>query len=218
MGIGRTPHRLCASAALALIVLSVAPAAAQTLAAIRERGALVCGVSEGILGFSIETATGWTGFDVDFCRALAVAALGDSNKVRYVPLDAESRFAVLQSGNIDVLSRNSTWTMSREIELKLVFPAITYFDGQGFIVRKARNATSALELGGAKICVQGGTTSELNLADYFLANDMKLERITFSEASEAVRAYDSGRCDALTSDVSQLYAVRLTLTAPDDHV
>jgi general L-amino acid transport system substrate-binding protein len=218
MSFGRSPRRLCACAALALIVLSAVPAAAQTLAAIKQRGALVCGVSEGILGFSIETATGWTGFDVDFCRALAGAVLDDPNKVHYVPLNAESRFAVLQSGNIDVLSRNSTWTMAREIELKLMFPAVTYFDGQGFIVRKARNATSALELGGAKICVQGSTTSELNLADYFLANDTKLERITFSEASDAIRAYDSGRCDAFTSDVSQLYAVRLTLTAPDDHV
>jgi general L-amino acid transport system substrate-binding protein len=218
MRFARLPRRLCACAALALIALSAAPAAAQTLAAIKKRGALVCGVSEGIFGFSIETDAGWTGFDVDFCRALAAAVLGDPNKVRYVPLNAESRFAVLQSGEIDVLSRNSTWTMAREVELKLMFPAVTYFDGQGFIVRKARNAASALELGGAKICVQGGTTSELNLADYFLANDTKLDRNTFTEAGDAIRAYDSGRCDAFTSDVSQLYAVRLTLTAPDDHV
>jgi general L-amino acid transport system substrate-binding protein len=184
----------------------VTPTAAQTLAAIKERDALVCGVSEGILGFSIETATGWTGFDVDFCRALAAAVLGDPGKVHYVPLNAENRFVVLKSGNIDVLSRNSSWTMSREVELKLVFPAATYFDGQGFVLRKARNATSALELDGAKVCVQGNTTTALNLTDYFRANDMKLERITFSEASEAVKAYDAGRCDVFTSDVSQLYA------------
>jgi general L-amino acid transport system substrate-binding protein len=214
----RSPLRLCAVAATSLIALSAVPAAAQTLAAVKERGVLVCGVSEGILGFSIETATGWTGFDVDFCRALAAAVLDDPGKVRYVPFNAESRFAALQSGNIDVLSRNSSWTMSREVELKLVFPATTYFDGQGFIVRKARNVTSALELDGAKVCVQGNTTTELNLADYFHANDMKLEGITFSEPGEAIRAYDAGRCDAFTSDVSQLYAVRLALAAPDDHV
>jgi len=214
----RSPLRLCAVAATTLIALSAVPAAAQTLAAVKERGVLVCGVSEGILGFSIETATGWTGFDVDFCRALAAAVLDDPGKVRYVPFNAESRFAALQSGNIDVLSRNSSWTMSREVELKLVFPATTYFDGQGFIVRKARNVTSALELDGAKVCVQGNTTTELNLADYFRANDMKLEGITFSEPGEAIRAYDAGRCDAFTSDVSQLYAVRLALAAPDEHV
>src|SRR5499427_4673023 len=214
----RSPLRLCAVAATTLIALSAVPAAAQTLAAVKERGVLVCGVSEGILGFSIETATGWTGFDVDFCRALAAAVLDDPGKVRYVPFNAESRFAALQSGNIDVLSRNSSWTMSREVELKLLFPATTYYDGQGFIVRKARNTTSALELGGANVCVQSNTTTELNLVDFFRANNMMLHRITFSEPSDAIKAYDAGRCDAFTSDVSQLYAVRLALAAPDDHV
>jgi len=210
--------RLCAFASAALIWLSAQPALAQTLATIKQRGALACGVSEGISGFSIETGGRWAGFDVDFCRAIAAAVLGDPGKVRYVPLNPERRFETLQAGDIDVLSRNTTWTMSREIELKLVFPATTYFDGQGFLVRKARNATSALELADAKVCVQGNTTTELNLADFFRTNNMRLERITFPDAAAAVRAYDAGRCDVYTSDVSQLYAERLGLTAPDDHV
>jgi extracellular solute-binding protein (family 3) len=168
----RPPLRFGAFTAAALIALLAGPVGAQTLAAIKARDALLCGVSEGIVGFSIETTAGWTGFDVDFCRALAAAVLGDPAKVRFVPLNAETRFAALQSGNIDVLSRNSTWTMSREVELKLLFPATTYYDGQGFIVRKARNTTSALELGiGAKVCVQSNTTTELNLVDFFRAND-----------------------------------------------
>jgi general L-amino acid transport system substrate-binding protein len=141
----------------------------------------------------------------------------DASKVRYVPLNAENRFAALQSDAVDVLSRNTTWTMSREIELKLVFPATTYFDGQGFLVRKSRNATSALELNDVKVCVEGGTTTELNLADYFSTNNMTFERITFASDAEAVKAYDAARCDVLTSDVSQLHAERLSLARPDDH-
>ena len=199
------------------IALSAGAISAQTLASIKQRGALVCGVSEGIAGFSSLTDKGWVGFDVDLCRALAAAVLDDASKVRYVPLNAENRFAALQSGAVDVLSRNTTWTMSREIELKLVFPATTYFDGQGFLVRKSRNATSALELNDVKVCVEGGTTTELNLADYFSTNNMKFERITFASGAEAVKAYDAARCDVLTSDVSQLHAERLSLARPDDH-
>ena len=216
----RLPVRMygSAGAALAALVLCVSAGAAQTLAAIKQRGVIACGVSEGIYGFSIETPTGWSGFDVDLCRALAAAVFGDSTKVRYVPLDATARFASLQSGAIDVLSRNSTWTMSREIELKLVFPAVTYYDGQGFLVRRARNATSALELDNVKVCVQGGTTTELNLGDFFRANNLKFERLAFTTAADAVKAYDAGRCDVFTSDVSQLYAERLALSTPDDHV
>ena len=210
---------LCiALATLATIALSAGAVSAQTLAAIKQRGALLCGVSEGIAGFSSSTDKGWTGFDVDLCRGLAAAVLDDAGKVRYVPLNAENRFAALQSGVIDVLSRNSTWTMSREIGLKLVFPAITYIDGQGFLVRRSRNATSVLELDNVKVCVQGGTTTELNLADFFGANNMKLERIAFASGAEAVKAYDDGRCDVYTSDVSQLYAERLSLARPDDHI
>jgi general L-amino acid transport system substrate-binding protein len=212
--------RVCsiAGAALAALLLCVSAGSAQTLAAIKQRGVIACGVSEGIYGFSIETPTGWTGFDVDLCRALAAAVFNDPAKVRYVPLDATARFASLQSGEIDVLSRNSTWTMSREIELKLVFPAVTYYDGQGFLVRRARNATTALELDNVKVCVQGGTTTELNLGDFFHTNNLKFERLAFATAADAVKAYDAGRCDVFTSDVSQLYAERLALTMPDDHV
>ncbi len=206
-----------ATAALAAITLTGGAAAAQTVAAIKKRDALVCGVSEGIAGFSNESGKGWAGFDVDLCRALAAAVLNDAGKVRYVPLNAESRFSALQAGTIDILSRNSTWTMSREIELNLVFPAITYFDGQGFLVRKSRNTTSALELDNVKVCVQGGTTTELNLADYFAANNLKLEPITFMSGAEAVKAYDAARCDVFTSDVSQLHAERLSLAKPNDH-
>ena len=216
----RLPVRMygSAGAALAALVLCVSAGAAQTLAAIKQRGVIACGVSEGIYGFSIETPTGWSGFDVDLCRALAAAVFDDPTKVHYVPLDATARFASLQSGAIDVLSRNSTWTMSREIELKLVFPAVTYYDGQGFLVRRARNATSALELDNVKVCVQGGTTTELNLGDFFRANNLKFERLAFTTAADAVKAYDAGRCDVFTSDVSQLYAERLALSTPDDHV
>jgi len=216
----RLPVRVCgiAGAALAMLMLSGSIGAAQTLAAIKQRGVVACGVSEGIYGFSIETPTGGAGSDVDLCRALAAAVFNAPAKVRYVPLNAAARFASLQSGAIDVLSRNSTWTMSREIELKLVFPAVTYYDGQGFLIRRSRNATSALELDNAKVCVQGGTTTELNLSDFFRTNNLKFERLAFTAAADAVKAYDAGRCDVFTSDVSQLYAERLALATPDDHV
>jgi general L-amino acid transport system substrate-binding protein len=202
----------------ATAILSAGAAAAQTLDKIKQRGSLVCGVSEGIVGFSAPNGAKWTGFDVDLCRALAAAVLGDAEKVRYVPLNANDRFAPLQSGAIDVLSRNSTWTMSRETELKLVFPAVTYYDGQGFMIRRSRPATSALELDNTKVCVQSGTTTELNLVDFFNANHMKLERVALPNARDVVQAYDAGRCDVFTSDVSQLHAERLSLAKPDDHI
>jgi general L-amino acid transport system substrate-binding protein len=194
------------------------PSAMRTLAAIQQRGVLVCGVSEGITGFSAATNDGaWTGLDVDICRALAAAVFDDASKVRYIPLNAANRFEALQTGRIDVLSRNSTWTMAREIELKLVFPAVDYYDGQGFLVRKTRNVTSSLELDNTRVCVQSGTTTALNLVDYFRANNMRLEQVAFVSAADAVKAYDSGRCDVYTTDVSQLYAERLSLSVPDDH-
>jgi general L-amino acid transport system substrate-binding protein len=216
----RWPLLCCRAAALALaaLALAVGPSAAQTLAAVKQRGTLVCGVSEGILGFSAQTDQGWAGFDVDLCRALAAAVFGDAGKVRYVPLTANDRFTALQSGAIDVLSRNSTWTMSRETELKLVFPAATYFDGQGFLIRKTVPATSALELDNTRVCVQSGTTTELNLVDYFRANHMRMEPVAFESARDAVSAYEAGRCDVFTSDVSQLHAERIGLAHPDDHV
>jgi general L-amino acid transport system substrate-binding protein len=202
-----------------LAALGTAQAQSVTLKTVKDRGALICGVSEGLAGFSAKNANGeWTGFDVDFCRALAAAIFNDPSKVQFVPLNAESRFASLQSGAIDVLSRNSTWTMARETELKLIFPAVTYYDGQGFLVRRTPPVQSSLELDGAKICVQEGTTSASNVADYFRANSMRYELVTTTSAADAVKAYDAGRCTVFTSDVSQLHAKRLDLAQPDDHV
>ncbi len=192
---------------------------AQTLKAVKDRGALSCGVSEGLYGFSAMDDRGnWSGFDVDFCRAIASAIFDDPNKVRYTPLNAGNRFTTLQSGQIDVLSRNTSWTMSREADLNVMFPAVTYYDGQGFLVRRSHNVSSALELDGLKVCVQSGTTTEQNLIDYFGANNMRLEKVEAPNAADAVRAYDAGRCDVYTSDVSQLHGDRITLTRPDDHV
>jgi general L-amino acid transport system substrate-binding protein len=194
-------------------------AAAQTLKAVKDRGSLVCGVSEGIAGFSAPSPGGaWSGFDVDFCRALAAAIFDDAGKVKYVPLSAENRFRALSSGEVDVLSRNSTWTMSRERALGLQFAAVTYYDGQGFMLRQARKINSALDLGGSKVCVQTGTTTELNLTDYFAANGMKLEIVAVPSPAEALKTYEAGGCDVLTSDVSQLHAERTKLASPGDHV
>lgn len=205
--------------ALAGMLAAMGDARAQTLQAVKARGTLNCGVSEGLAGFSAKDAKGeWKGFDVDFCRALAAAIFDDASKVQFLPLNAESRFASLQSGAIDVLSRNSTWTMAREAELKLIFPAVTYYDGQGFLVKRSPPVQSSLELDGAKICVQEGTTSASNIADYFRANSMRYELVTSTGAADAVKAYDAGRCTVFTSDVSQLYAKRLDLAQPDDHV
>jgi general L-amino acid transport system substrate-binding protein len=213
---------ICAGGAALAAVMAGAvgtAAEAQTLKAVKERGALVCGVSEGLPGFSAKDTNGeWRGFDIDFCRALAAAIFDDPGKVRFVPLNAEQRFSALQSGAIDILSRNSTWTMAREAELKLIFPAVTYYDGQGFLVRRSMPVQSTLELDGAKVCVEEGTTSAQNTDDYFHANSMKLDLVTTSSAAEALKAYDADLCAAFTSDVSQLYAQRLMLAQPDDHV
>lgn len=193
-------------------------AVSQTLKAVKERGALNCGVSQGLPGFSEKDAKGnWSGFDVDFCRAISAAIFNDANKINFVPLDALKRFDVLKAAKIDVLSRNSTWTLAREVELSVVFAGVTYYDGQGFMVRKLRNASSALELSGSRVCVQSGTTTELNIADYFRTNGMKFEIVRFQTAGEMVKAYDSGACDVLTSDISQLHAEKLNLTRPNDH-
>jgi general L-amino acid transport system substrate-binding protein len=194
-------------------------ASAQTLTAVKERGSLLCGVSQGLYGFSIRDDKGnWSGFDVDLCRAIAAAIFNDPGKVKFVPLSATDRFAALKSGAIDVLSRNTTWTMSRETSLGLSFAGITYYDGQGFLVPGALNVESALELGGKSVCTQTGTTTELNLADYFASNKMELEVIALATAEETVKAYESARCSVLTSDVSQLYAERLKLAKPGDHI
>lgn len=207
--------------AIAWFVLCLADqsASAQTLGAVKERGTLNCGVSQGLPGFSNkDERDNWTGFDVDFCRAVAAAIFGDPTKVLFVPLDATERFAALQSNKIDVLSRNSTWTMSRENSLGLLFAGVAYYDGQGFLVRRDTGIDTALLLGDKTVCTQTGTTTELNLNDYFRANDMKVKVLAMVTAEESLRAYDDRRCDVLTSDVSQLYAERLRLSAPDSHI
>ena len=211
-------------AALAALALT-APALAQkaepgpTLKAVTNKGFVQCGVSQGLPGFSNPDEKGnWTGFDVDVCRAVAAAIFNEPNKVKYTPLNAKERFTALQSGEIDLLSRNTTWTMSRDTALGMNFTGITYYDGQGFMVRKSLGVTSARQLSGASICTQTGTTTELNLADFFRSNDMPYEVVAFATIDEAVRAYDSGRCDSFTDDASGLYASRLKLTNAEEHI
>ena len=205
---------------LALAVFGLAaPASAQTLNNVKQRDSLICGVSQGIPGFSTPDDKGnWTGIDVDFCRALAAAVLNDAAKVQFRPLSTKDRFTATQSGEVDVLSRNSTWTLSRDAALGLNFTGVVYYDGQGFMVHKALKVNSALELNGASICTQTGTTTELNLADYFRANKMKYEVVAFATIDETVQAYDGGRCDVFTTDASQLYAVRLKLANPSENL
>jgi general L-amino acid transport system substrate-binding protein len=202
-----------------LVAVAAQSASAQTLKAVKDRGMLNCGANGTLAGFGLPDAQGkWTGLDVDFCRAIAAAVLNDSEKVKYVPLSAKDRFTALQSGEVDVLARNTTWTSSRDTSLGLNFTGVNYYDGQGFMVRKALKVNSALELNGASVCVQQGTTTELNLADYFSANKMQLKSVTFATANEAVKAYDAGRCDAYTTDASALYAERLRVSDPNDHI
>ncbi|MDB5501111.1 MAG: transporter, amino acid binding protein [Tardiphaga sp.] len=191
----------------------------KTLKRTIRRDAVLCGVNTGLPGFSTPDASGnWAGFDVDFCRAVAAAIFNDPKKVTFVPLDATDRFKELQSRKVDILSRNSTWSMSRETNYDLYFPAVSYYDGQGFMVPKARNVDAALDLDGSKVCVQDGTTTALNLADYFRGNNIKYTEMKFAKLEEVVKAYNAGQCDTFTADASQLYALRLTLGKPDDHV
>ncbi len=209
---------------LALVVgagfLNVAPSAlAGTIDDVRARGRLICGVSEGLQGFSSQDASGaWHGFDVDFCRALAAVVFADAKKVDYKPYSAEARFDALKSGEIDVLSRNSTWTMSRDLELGVEFAGIAYYDGQGFMAKAVDGFGSALELLGARICVVSGTTTETNAADYFARNGINVTFLRFTDRSDARRAYVSGDCDVYTADRSALAAERTLLPVPDDHV
>jgi general L-amino acid transport system substrate-binding protein len=204
---------------LAALLVSAGAAGAQTLKTVKDRGHLVCGVSAGLPGFSLRDGKGeWSGFDVDFCRALSAAIFDDPTKVEFVPLSTGERFGALKDKKIDVLSRNSTWTMEREVDLGLLFAAVTYFDGQGFMVRRALNIDSALELADKTVCTQSGTTTELNLADYFRNNRLTYKAAKFATADEALRTYVEGGCDALTTDISGLYAQRSTLAAPADHI
>jgi general L-amino acid transport system substrate-binding protein len=202
-----------------ILVVAAQGASAQTLKAVKDRGMLNCGANGTLAGFGLPDAQGnWAGLDVDFCRAIAAAVLNDATKVKFVPLTTKDRFTALQSGEVDVLARNTTWTSSRDSSLGLNFVGVNYYDGQGFMVRKALKVNSALELNGASVCVQQGTTTELNLADFFSAHKMQLKSVTFATANEAVKAYDAGRCDAYTTDASALYAERLRVANSTDHV
>lgn len=196
-----------------------APAASGTLDMVKQRGAVQCGVSEGLYGFSEKSEQGeWSGFDVDFCRALASAIFNDPGKVTYLPLSANERFEALRAGRIDLLSRNSTWTLKREAGLGLAFAGVTYHDGQGFMVMQNLNVTSALELDRAKVCLEEGTTSQHNVADFFAANSMTFEEHAFPSGAEALQAFQSGKCNVLTRDQSALYAERLKLPRPADAI
>lgn len=194
-------------------------AAGLTLKAVKARGYLQCGVSQGLPGFSNPDDKGnWTGIDVDYCRALAAAIFGDDTKVKYRPLSAKDRFTALQSGEIDVLSRNTTWSMARDTSLGFDFVGVDYYDGQGFMVPKASGITSVLQLNGATICTQTGTTTELNIGDFFRSMKLDYKVIAFEKNDEVDAAYDEGRCDTYTTDVSGLHADRLKLKVPDDHI
>jgi general L-amino acid transport system substrate-binding protein len=213
---GLTMKRAATALAVAMaLVFGTHGAWSQTLKAVKDRGELVCGANGQLAGFGMPDPQGnWIGFDVDFCRAIAAAIFNDPSKVKFVPLTADNRFTALQSGEVDVLSRNTTWTMSRDVSLGIDFAAVHFYDGQGFMVHKALKVTSALELSDASVCVQQGTTTELNLADYFRSNHMALKTVTFATADEAIKAYESGRCDAYTTDSSGLYAERVLLSDP----
>ncbi len=191
---------------------------AGTLDDVKKKGFIQCGVSQGLPGFSNPDSSGnWTGIDVDVCRAVAAATLGDASKVKYSPLSNKERFTALQSGEIDMLSRNTTWTATRDSVLGLNFAGVNYYDGQGFMVRKSLGVKSAMELAGAAVCTSLGTTTELNVADFFRANNMEYKLVAFEKADEVVAAYDAGRCDVYTTDQSGLAAQRLKLSSPNDH-
>lgn len=204
---------------LLMLASTVQVLAGETLQRVKERGNLSCGVHPGTIGFSMANeAKDWSGFDVDYCRAVAAAVLGSADKVTFVPLDAKSRFTALQSGEVDMLSRRSTWTMTRDTGIGLSFTATNFYDGQGFMVRKSSGIKSATELGGSSVCTTTGTTTELNLADFFRNLGKPYEIVSFEAVDEVLQAYDNGRCDSYTTDVSGLYANRLKLKVADDHV
>jgi general L-amino acid transport system substrate-binding protein len=203
----------------AFVAAAVQPATAQTLDVIRDRGKLICGINPDLPGFAARDQEGaWRGFDVDFCRAVAAAIFNDAGKVEFKALSNAERLTALKNSDIDLLSRNTTWTMARETALGINFAAVTYYDGQGFLVRSSLKAESALELGGKSICVQTGTTTEANLADYFRGKKLTYQLNAFPSADEALAAYNDGRCDAFTTDTSALFAERLKLAKPDEHV
>jgi general L-amino acid transport system substrate-binding protein len=209
---------LTVGAAVGVLALG-STAFAETLEDVIQKKFVQCGVSQGLPGFSNPDEKGdWTGVDVDVCRAVAAAIFGDATKVKYTPLSAKERFTALQSGEVDLLSRNTTWTLVRDSALGLDFVGVNYYDGQGFMVRKSLGIKSAMELSGATVCVNIGTTTELNLADYFRANKLEYTPVVFEKADEVVAAYDAGRCDVYTTDQSGLYAQRIKMKNPAEHV
>ena len=204
---------------LTAAALLAGAAGAGTLDDVKARGELNCGANTGLAGFGAPDASNtWTGFDVDLCRAVAAAVLGDPTKVKFVPTTGETRFTALASGEVDVLIRNSTWTFSRDNDLKFDFVAVNYYDGQGFMVKKSLGVSSAKELDGATVCIQTGTTTELNLADFFKENNITYTPVTIADDSEAQRQYEAGACDAFTTDASGLAATRATMADPAEHV
>jgi len=210
------------AAAAAAVVIGVAGTAqaGETFDAVKERGTLRCGVNTGLAGFSMADDQGnWTGLDVDYCRALAAAVLGDADKVEYTPLSAQQRFTALQAGEVDVLSRNTTWTLTRDVSLGIHFAGVDFYDGQGFMVPKDLGVKSAKELSGAAVCVQTGTTTELNLADYARANDLDIEPVVFEGQTEALSAFFGGRCQVFTTDKSGLASIKANdAPNPDDYM
>jgi general L-amino acid transport system substrate-binding protein len=212
-------HRFARALGILVVLIVVGQADAGTLDDVKKKGFVRCGVSQGNPGFSNPDAQGnWTGLDVDVCRALAAAVFGDPDKVKYTATSAKERFTALQSGEVDVLSRTTTWTLVRDTALGLNFTGVNYYDGQGFMVPRKLNIKSAKQLNGASVCVAIGTTTELNLADYFRANSMTYKPVVFEKADEVIAAYDSGRCDVFTTDRSSLAAQRTKLKNPDDHM
>jgi general L-amino acid transport system substrate-binding protein len=214
-------NKLAVTGLLAVGALTALPAqAGKTLDEIKKRGQVVCGVNTGLAGFSAADSQGnWSGLDVDICRAIAAAVLGDGTKVRWVPLNAQQRFTALQSGEIDILSRNTTWTLTRDASLGLHFTGVTYYDGQGFMVPVKSKIKSAKQLKGATVCVQSGTTTEKNLTDYSRANNLGIKPVVFEKVEAATGAYFSGRCQAYTTDASGLASVRnKEAKNPADHI
>ncbi|AEY02835.1 amino acid ABC transporter periplasmic protein [Oceanimonas sp. GK1] len=207
------------AALLAAGIVMTGSLQAATLDDVKQRGVLKCGVNSGLPGFSNPDDKGvWKGLDVDLCRGIAAAVFNDADKVQYIPLNAKERLTALQSGEIDVLSRNTTWTSSRDTELGVNFTGINYFDGQGFLIKKDLGVASAKDLDGAAICIQSGTTTELNVADYFRRNGIGYSAVVFDTSEQTVQGLEAGRCDVLTSDLSQLYALRIKLSDPDGAV
>jgi general L-amino acid transport system substrate-binding protein len=205
--------------ALTVAGLAAGVAAATTLDDVKNRGTLRCGSNEGLAGFAAPDANGvWQGFDVALCRAIATAVLGDPQAVEFVPLTSQTRFTALAAGEVDVLVRNSTWTYSRDTDLKLDFMGVNYYDGQGFMVRRDLGVTSAKDLNEATVCIQTGTTTELNLADFFRVNNITYEPVPVATNAEGQQQYLAGACDVYTTDISGLAATRATFEAPGDHI